>query len=328
MGIFLVVDPNATAVRDIYRSVFDASMIRHKDIKGTNSDDAHPQYVLKSSLEDAVVGQLEAVKDAMGIGTSHFLMTASQRNTMIETARHEKKMGNVHQLKAADINALSNLEGVITKQHLANITADDIKDGAGNLFLKPEEVEAINSVSNAMDTHLASNMHWTDEHESTLYGGKDIDVHFHASDRDLKNAIGILPWAQVEQDTFIAQCNFSDVLAEKIKSLQQSSHSEGHALESHTDVSITGVQLQNLHDIHYATKVEDAHNVPFGGYDGQYGKLRKVARSDHYHDEYMTTIRIASAPNDSDIIGTIKVHEGFLYAKTASGWMKGKLEAC
>ncbi len=314
-----------------YRKSF-ASNISHSGLKGRGKDDAHSQYALKATMPQEI-GRLivkddvvDVLRVGLGIrGTKPGVLLDGDREAKYdESYVHSKKEGNIHNLTLTMLRGLEDTNHVIKPRHLAdNVDTSVLADSFDKRYVTDVQRAAISDTANALSEHTAdSDSHLSTSQASRLFGGQSTDLHFHVADRDLSNATGKLLEKNMDWDSissYVFQLSFMSDLMSK-------SHEDQHTLGSHADTTVTGPELNTLQAKHSA--FNDAHNKKFGGHGNEYGVADSVSRSDHKHDDrYINRAGIDDRMKDSDLIGTLRSDNDFLYIKKAGGWKKVPLSS-
>ncbi len=298
-NMYICVDENGKSTESVYTTLLDTKRLNHKDLIGITDDDAHPQYVCGSSFVVLLKTQLDMIAEELGVDTGRML-TPRDEQILSAVKDHCKASGNPHSITPATIKAIPDEPKAVKVKHIdtTGLTTSMIEDSADRLFMNHfQEVQITASSSHMND----SSIHITEKEKNNLFSGKDSAMHYHAADRDLENATGELSINRVSdlRNTLAA-------LASEIQLVEKAAHSEHHDLVSHSDVSITGDQLNKLHMIH--DKVGDLHNACFVSKSKETGSSPQAARADHVHDElYLNKNKILNLSKPG---AELKVHAG------------------
>lgn len=308
-GAYIVINAAGTTADDIYRSVFDASVLSHGGLGGLSSDD-HSQYFNLSRLNTYMssAGVVSSIKSNLGITSigSGQIITDLERSKLNDAYVHSVRTGNPHNLTLAALGGIENSPAVIGATHLRTgavsnaITTDSIPQGTTNKYATAGMFTAVTDLA----THLADAIkHLTSTERTKLTGGGNCDLHYHSSDRLMSNIIGDLDAARISGlQSAVENLSLISLLVSK-------SHDEGHNISSHNDTDITGPQLDALFASHNYGTTSDGHNAQFAISGGANGVSTRIARQDHTHAQYaLASALIALATSGT----SQKVHWGNL----------------
>ena len=280
-GIYIVANPSGITREQIYRPIFDLDFVDHSRLLNLGAD-THTQYYNTTRLVSWVNNNPSTILSAIGIVSVNdgVIPSSGEIASWNASVGHVNAYGNPHNLTAADINAITNTNEIITSNLLktsggsGRITTDVIPAGSANKYmpLGLDTTVILNS-----NHRLNIDLHFTDSAQKLdLTDGGNSVLHYHSSDRNLANATGLLPAAQIS--------DLGAALASQtiITNLQSWSHPESHSLGSHSDVTITGADLTLIQSNHIL--YESAHNKSFtaSGIGGN-GIAVSVSRGDHTH---------------------------------------------
>jgi hypothetical protein len=324
-SLYSVIDRDRGEFRKSFRTD-----ISHQGLTNRMHDEAHPQYALKESLSSDVFSILtneDTIRDLrkdLGIkGLDEGKLLSGTKEANLEQGYvHSKKEGNPHNLTISMINGIENENNVIKVHHLSSsIDTSVIPDSLDKRYLTDAQVKAIADTADSLENHADNkDIHLTASNSSSLLSGNSTTLHHHLEDRDLTKSTGILPFDRLDTS---AMQSWAESLEEHTD-LVSKSHEELHTLESHTDTSVTGTELNALQSAHGT--INDAHNRRFAGHGKHFGILDSVSRSDHSHEnEYLKRAWIDDKMQSYDEVGTIRSDEQFLYIKKSSGWKKVSL---
>lgn len=287
-AVYIVVNPSGLTQSTIYRPVFDATLVTHNSLAERTATDAHPQYMTEPAFDARLflAGTIASLRSSLGItGANGILLTTTLLSHLTTAYNHTFQGGNVHSTTAADVGAIDNDSGSVQTSHLnvglggSQINSDELVarnfQGATYKFTTPSERA---NISTAYTHSINGTVHTSSVEKAQIFtSGSDTNIHHHASDRALANATG-----QLDALTKLSNLNAAvDALA-VINALQTDTHTEAHTIESHSDTSTTGNQLDTLQTLH--SDVKTAHNRDFGTSGSEGGSATLVARSDHKHD--------------------------------------------